>query len=159
MRFEHLLRYDAAPEDVYAMLSEPEFRERVCRAQQATECSVDVQQGGAAMTVRVDQKRPADDIPGFARKFVGDHIHIRQEEDWTSPRDADLEVGIPGKPGHLRGTLTLRPDGEGTVETVSGEVKVNIPLVGGKLEGLIVELLEHALKSEKRVGREWLGGR
>jgi hypothetical protein len=112
-----------------------------------------------AMSVRVDQKRPAEGIPSFARKFVGDTIAISQREDWSSATDATLDVTIPGKPGHLKGTVTLRPDGQGTVETISGELKVGIPLVGGKIEVLVAELFEHALQTEQRIGTVWLAER
>lgn len=159
MRFEHTLRYDATPEQVFAMLGDARFREQVCQAQHATECTVDVDGAGETMAVVVEQERPAEGIPSFAQKFVGDTIRISQRERWDSPTDASLDVAIPGKPGHLKGTLTLRADGAGTVETVSGELKVNIPLVGGKLEKLVAELLEQALVSEQRVGRSWLAGR
>lgn len=156
MRFEHRLRYDAAPEEVYAMLTAAAFRERVGGAQQVTSCSVSVDEVGDATSVTVDQRRPADGIPGFAKKFVGDEIHIVQREQWTGAADAALDVTIPGKPGHLKGSITLRPDGAGTVETVSGDLKVNIPLVGGKIESLVGELLGQALKTEQRVGTAWL---
>jgi hypothetical protein len=164
IKIEHTLRYDAPPAQVFAMLSDASFREEVCRAQHATQCDVtiDERSEGTAtgtavgMTVVVDQQRPSDGIPAFAQKFVGDTIHIRQHEEWRDGDGADLEVTIPGKPGRLDGTITLRPDGDGTVETVSGELKVSIPLVGGKVEVLIAELLEHALQSEERVGRTWL---
>jgi hypothetical protein len=156
MRFEHTLRYDAPPAAVFAMLGEAVFREEVCEEQHTTEATATVDGVDDTMSVLVDQKRPADGIPSFAKKFVGDTIHIQQREEWSSATDAALEVSIPGKPGHLKGTITLRPDGEGTVETVSGEIKVHIPLVGGKIEGLIGELLEHALRAEQRVGTAWL---
>ena len=156
MRFEHTLRYDAPPEAVFAMLGEAVFREQVCEAQHTTEATAEVDGMDDTMTVTVDQRRPADGIPSFARKFVGDTIHIRQHEEWHSATDASLEVSVPAKPGHLKGSITLRPDGDGTVETVSGEIKVHIPLVGGKLEGLIAELLDHALRAEQRIGRIWL---
>jgi hypothetical protein len=156
MRFEHTLRYDASPEEVFAMLGEARFREQVCEAQHVTECTAEVDGVDHTMSVMVDQKRPSEGIPSFAKKFVGDTIHIRQREEWSSATDATLDVAIPGKPGHLKGTITLRPDGEGTVETVAGELKVGIPIVGGKIEVLIGELLEHALQTEERVGKAWL---
>jgi len=159
MRFEHTLRYDASPDEVFAMLGDAVFREQVCEAQHTTEATATVDGVDDTMTVTVDQRRPADGIPSFAKKFVGDSIHIRQHEEWSSATDAKLEVSIPGKPGHLKGTITLRPDGDGTVETVSGEIRVHIPIVGGKIEGLIAELLEHALKAEQRVGTAWLAER
>lgn len=158
MRFQHELRYDASPDEVYAMLSQAAFREQVCEAQHVTECTVEIDDADGSMSVRVDQHRPSDGIPGFAKKFVGDEIHIVQNEEWSGSADATLDVGIPGKPGHLKGTVTLRPDGDGTVETVAGELKVAIPMVGGKIEKLIAELLVDALKVERRVGVSWLKG-
>jgi hypothetical protein len=159
MRFEHVLRYDAPPDAVFAMLGEAVFREQVCEAQHTTEATATIDGVDDTMSVTVDQRRPADGIPQFARKFVGDTIHIRQHEEWHSATDATLEVTVPGKPGHLKGTITLRPDGAGTVETVSGDIRVHIPLVGGKLEGLIAQLFDHALRAEQRVGTAWLADR
>lgn len=159
MRFEHTLRYDASPAEVFAMLGEAVFRERVCEAQHATEATATVDGVDDTMSVAVDQKRPSEGIPSFAKKFVGDTIHIVQREEWSSATDATLDVTIPGRPGHLKGTITLRPDGNGTVETVSGDLRVAIPLVGGKIEVLVGELLEHALQTEHRVGTAWLAER
>jgi hypothetical protein len=159
MRFEHILRYDAPPDAVFAMLGEAVFREKVCEAQHTTEATATVDGLDDTMKVTVDQRRPAEGIPSFARKFVGESIHIRQHEEWHSATDASLDVSVPGKPGHLKGTITLRPDGDGTVETVAGEIRVHIPIVGGKLEGLIAELLEHALDTEQRIGIDWLARR
>lgn len=159
MRFEHTLRYDAPPRAVFEMLGEAVFRERVCEAQHTTEATAKVDGMDDTMTVVVDQHRPADGIPSFAKKFVGDSIHIRQREEWHSATDATLDVSVPGKPGHLKGTITLRPDGEGTVETVSGDIRVHVPLVGGKLEGLIAQLLDNALRAEQKVGTAWLAKR
>ena len=110
------------------------------------------------MNVLIDQTLPADGIPAFATKIVGDKIQVVQKETWTSPTRAALEVTIPGKPGHLRGTITLAENGGTTVETVSGDIKVSIPLVGGKLEALIGDLLASALRTEGKVGTNWLAG-
>jgi Protein of unknown function (DUF2505) len=156
VRFEHTLRYDAPPKAVFGMLGEAVFREQVCEAQHTTEATATVDGMDDTMTVTVDQHRPAEGIPSFARKFVGESIHIRQHEEWHSATDAALEVSVPGKPGHLKGTITLRPDGDGTVETVAGEIRVHVPLVGGKLEAMIAELLKHALRAEQKVGTAWL---
>jgi uncharacterized protein YndB with AHSA1/START domain len=156
MRFEHQMRYDAPPTEVYEMLTQKSFREAVCQAQHVTDCTVEVAGGEGSLRVRVDQRRPAAGLPGFAKKLVGDEIHIVQEEEWSSPAEGKLDVGIPGKPGHLTGTVTLRPDGDGTLETVTGDLKVNIPLVGGKIETLVADLLTEALQAEQRVGTTWL---
>jgi hypothetical protein len=56
----------------------------------------------------------------------------------------------------MAGTAHLTEDPDGTTETVNLTVKVNIPLVGGKIEGLIADLLSKALRAEHRTGVEWL---
>ena len=158
MKFNHEIRYSAAADDVYAMLGEQAFREQVCEATGTLQHTVQITPSEGGMNVLIDQTLPADGIPAFATKIVGDKIQVVQKETWTSPTRAALEVTIPGKPGHLRGTITLAENGGTTVETVSGDIKVSIPLVGGKLEALIGDLLASALRTEGKVGTNWLAG-
>jgi hypothetical protein len=158
MKFSHQMRYDAPPADVAAMLADPAFREKVCVAMHSVRHDVDIDGSGSGMTVVVDQTQPAEGIPSFAKKFVGDQIQITQRETWRDASSATLVVAIPGKPGEFNGGIDLTGDANGTVETVGGDIKVKIPLLGGRLEGLIGDLLEQALKSEHRVGRAWLAG-
>jgi uncharacterized protein YndB with AHSA1/START domain len=159
MRFHHEQWYDAPPERVYAMLTDPAFRERVCRVQQARDCTVSVvAAAGAGLTVTIDQTRPSEGIPGFARKIVGDEIQVVQHESWSGSTHAVLAVTIPGRPGELNGTVTLAASGTGTVQTVDGELKVSVPLLGAKLEELVSGLLAEALGTEQQTGRGWLAG-
>lgn len=141
------------------MLADPEFRDRVAETGGGFEREVRIEPERSGMSVLVDQKQRERSLPSIAQKIVGDTIHVVQHEQWTDDANAQLEVTIPGKPGSMRGTITLRPDGDGTVETVAAEIKVHVPLVAGKLEKLIATLLESALSNEHRVGEEWLLGR
>ena len=157
-RLEHALTYDAPPDAVAAMLADPAFREEDCDGQGVLRRTVTVDGDAASgsMDVTIDQVQAADGIPSFAKKFVGDEINIVQEETWTSPTQGDITVTIPGKPGQMSGTVRLAESGGTTTETVSLDIKVGIPLVGGKIEGLISDLLLKALKAENRVGRDYL---
>jgi hypothetical protein len=116
--------------------------------------SIDSDDNG--MEVTIDQVQAAQGIPSFAKKFVGDEINIVQQESWSSATEGDITVTIPGKPGEMKGTARLAESGGVTTETVDLTVKVNIPLVGGKIEGLIADLLLKALKAENKVGRDYL---
>ncbi len=158
-RITHDLTYDAPLADVAAMLADPAFREAVCDYQRVLRSSVEIEPDGAGFRARIDQVQAAQGIPSFAKKFVGDEIEIVQTERWTSADRGDITVEIPGKPGDMKGTARLRESGGTTTETVDLTVKVGIPLVGGKLEGLIGDLLLKALKAENVVGRTWLAER
>lgn len=153
----HDLRYDGATlAQVRAMLADPKFREEVCVSQHYDRYRVDLDSAGDRMTVTIDQYRPAEGVPPFAKKFVGSDVHIVQHEEWPSATDATLEVSIPGKPGEIRGTIGLVETGDGVTETVQVDIRVAIPLLGGRIEGLIADLLRDALEAESRVGRKWL---
>jgi Protein of unknown function (DUF2505) len=154
------LRYDGATiEQVHEMLATPAFREAVCDAIGVLRHTVQVERNDPAMTVTIDQVQRAQGIPGFAKKFVGDEINIVQAEDWSAPEKGNIHVTIPGKPGEMTGTALLTEDPDGTTETVNMTVKVNIPLVSGKIEGLIADLLGKALRAEHSVGVKWLADR
>ncbi|GAB3255404.1 DUF2505 domain-containing protein [Nocardioides dilutus] len=155
-RFSHDLTYDAPMADVDAMLMDPDFRTRACQAQGAIRQTVSIGEDSDGVTVVVDQVQNADGIPGFARKFVGDEINLVQTETWHDAENARVEVVIPGKPGEMTGTINLSESGGVTTERVEMEIKVNIPLVGGKIENLIADLLRKALKSENAEGRDYL---
>ena len=156
-RINHEMRYDGAtPEQVHAMLADPKFREAVCEFTGFHQHAVTITPQGEAMTVLIDQHRPATEVPSFARKLVGEEINVLQEESWTSPTAASLSVTIPGKPGQMKGSIELKGDAGGTTEVVAVEVKVNVPLIGGKLEGFVGDMLMKALRAETKVGREYL---
>ena len=146
------LTYDAPAEAVAAMLDDPAFRESVLERQRVLRGSVDID--GDIATI--EQVRSADSIPSFARSFVGDEIVIVQRETWTSPTAADVELSIPGKPGEAVGTVVLTESGGTTTESVDLAVTVKIPLVGGKIETMIVDMVGAALDKEHEVGVEWL---
>jgi Protein of unknown function (DUF2505) len=158
MRIRHELRYDAPRSEVYAMLSDPTFREEVCAALHVVRQDISVVPTAAGMDVRLDMVQRTQGIPSFARKVVGEETRVVQSESWESEEGADLEVQIPGKPGGIHGRITLAEEGAGTVESFDGEAVIQVPLVGGKLEGLIERLFTAGMDAEQGVGARWLAG-
>lgn len=155
-RIRHALTYDAPLAAVAAMLADPTFREEVCEATGMVRHKVSVSGSGPGMHVEIDQVQSSAGVPSFAKKLVGDEINIVQAEDWTAIDAADVTVSIPGKPGEMSGTITLSESGGTTTEVIALDIRVGIPLVGGKLEQYVGDLLVAALKVENRVGRDYL---
>lgn len=158
-KISHDLVYPGASvEDVFAMATDPAFRERVADHQGVVRREVKVAGDLPARTVEVEFAHGTDRVPGFARKFVGDEIPIVQVETWTATDAATIEVRIPGKPGDMKGSARIAQRGADVVETVDLAVQVKIPLVGGKIEDLIADLMVKAFKAENKVGLRWLAG-
>lgn len=154
-QLKHDMVYEAPQEQVLAMLADPAFREEVCDYQRVLRKTVTVERTASGMDVVIDQFQSVQGLPSFATKLVGDEVNIIQRETWTGGR-GDIEVTIPGKPGDMKGTAVLTESGGTTTEKVDMTIKVGIPLVGGKIEGLIADLLLKALKAENKVGRDYL---
>lgn len=154
--------YDASPDDVFEMLCDKAFREEVCRGIGSIRYEVSVSRDGDTATIRNDRVMKAD-LPDVAKKVVGDTIEMVQTEEW-GPRESDgartgeFRVEIPGKPGAIKGTVSLSPTRTGTREVVAGEVKVSIPFVGKRLEAEVERGLKSALQVEGRIGARWLAG-
>jgi Protein of unknown function (DUF2505) len=157
-RLTYDLTYDAPLTDVGEMLMEPAFREQVCDAIGCVRKEVTIGPDGGRQKVVVDMVQATQGIPGFAKKFVGDEINIVQAETWSDVENGTVEVTIPGKPGHMSGTIRVRESGGTTTETVDMQIKVSIPLVSGKIEALIADMLRKSLKAENAVGRRYLAG-
>jgi hypothetical protein len=140
------------------MLADPAFRSAVATYQTALRSDTTVTPSGDGRKIRYSYAHGTERVPGFARKLVGDEIPIVQEETWSAGGDATILVTIPGKPGDMKGTASLVQRGEDVVEYVDLTVKVNIPLLGGKIEDLIAGLLLKAFRAENKVGVKWLAG-
>jgi hypothetical protein len=157
MKFTHSVRYDASLADVYAMLTDPAFRDKATWSQGAESVETTVTDG----TVRLELVQPNNDVPAFARKFAGDKVKVVQSEKWSDGSVAEFSLTMPGKPGSIRGTRRLvadGPDGSATLDTFDGEATVRIPLIGGKIEGLLKDKLVEGWNGESVLGRAWLNG-
>jgi uncharacterized protein YndB with AHSA1/START domain len=156
MEFRTELSYDASPDEVFAMLSDPAFREQVAEAQDVVSVSVTLTPQEEGFSLVNDQVQNTKDLPAIAKKIAGDTTRAVIEEEWGSRTAGSISITTPGKPTSATGTIRLAPDGDGTVEIVELDVKVKVPLVGGKLEKLMTDNIEAGFQVEHTVGRAWL---
>jgi uncharacterized protein YndB with AHSA1/START domain len=158
MKFRHALTYDAPPDQVFAMLADPAFREKVCAAQEVVSSDITLTPSGDGFTLVMDQVQNTAGLPAIAKKIAGDTTAVTLKETWRDASGGSLEIVTPGKPTGASGTITLAAAGTGTTETVELEVKVKVPLIGGKLESLMADNIRDGMDVEHTVGAAWLAG-
>jgi hypothetical protein len=151
---------EATVEQSFAAHVERSVREQACRESGAVSWDISIERTGDGARVQVDRVMKPD-LPDMVRSFVGESIKVRQIETWGGPdqsgtRRADVQVIIVGQPASMKGTAMLTPAGSGSVETVEGEVTVNVPFLGKKFEPDLVKVIAAALKIEQRAGIEWV---
>ena len=155
--------YDATPEEVFAIVTDTTFREQACEKTKALSYDVQVSESGGDTVVRVKREMPADDVPDIAKKFVGPTLTVVQTETWhpakpDGSRDADVSGEIANTPVTLKGTATIRSDGAQAVQAIDLDVKVNVPLIGRKMEPFVVDAIRSGLAKEHDLGRDWADG-
>ena len=158
MKFRQEITYDAPPAEVFAMLSDPAFREACCAAQGVISADVELEPSGSGFSLTIDQLQKTDDLPAFARTFAGDSTRAIQYEVWEDSTGGTLRIEAPGKPSEVTGTITLRPEGSGSREIIELELKIKVPLIGGKLEKLLAQKVTDGVESDHAVGVAWLAG-
>jgi hypothetical protein len=156
--------YPASPDLVFDMLVDRSFQERVCEATGALRYEVQVEQDAGAATITTRRELPTDQVPDYARRFIGSTLEVVRVDHWDAPdadgnRDGTVTVEIKGAPIRLTGSLSLREDNTGgTTELISGDLKASIPLLGGKMEKAAEPALMSAIRKEEQVGLQQLGG-
>lgn len=158
MKFRHVLTYDATPAEVFAMLSDPAFREKVCAAQEVVKHDIRLTPSGQGFDLEMDQTQNTTGLPAIAKKIAGDTTEVVLKESWRDATGGTLEIIAPGKPTSASGTITLARTGTGTNEIVELEIKVKVPLIGGKLEALMAEQVKSGMDTEQTVAAAWLAG-
>jgi uncharacterized protein YndB with AHSA1/START domain len=148
------LTYDAPLEAVTAMLADPTFREQVCDAQKAT--SRTATSTGIPGQVDVVMTQATEGAPGFAQKLVGTEVKVERHETWTSPTAATLSIDAGFGGARITGTFALSEAGGRTTQAVRLSIEVRLPLVGGKLESLVSDLMSKAFAKEHKVGQKYL---
>lgn len=141
-------------ESVYALVTDQKFREQAVATVGGTDIEVTIEPAGDGHTVTVIQTQPAT-VPDFIKKFVGDSVTVKQTETWggsdDGARSADIRFTVIGQPVDMRGRAVL--SGEGDVSfVVEGDLKVNVPFLGRKIEPEIAKIVSASLRSDVEQG-------
>lgn len=148
------LVFPADPETVFGLMTNREFLAEV--AQEA---------GASDLVIRIVGLSTVSErtlrAPESTQKFTGPTLRIVEERAWSVPgpdgnRTATLNLTVPGQPMAMPGTVTLSRQGDSTRVDVRGTLKVNIPLVGKKIEKIAAPAVEEGIRAEERVARRWL---
>ena len=96
-------------------------------------------------------------LPDFARRFMPERQQIEQTVDWDLVKKTGrLGVDAKGSPAKLDAVMRLSAVAGGCMNTISWTVSVSVPLLGGKLEKLLIEGLRHKARRDQEVTEQLL---
>ncbi|GAE79922.1 hypothetical protein JCM18920_1543 [Cutibacterium acnes JCM 18920] len=124
--------FDATPDQVVAMMTDPAWWQDVHRRAGGTTSNAVV----TGDSLSLDVAMPA---PSQITKFVGSTLTAKQTLSWqpagpNGSREGSLQIVPQGMPAKADGHASVRPDATGTEVIYTGKFTVSVPLVGKKLE-------------------------
>jgi hypothetical protein len=153
----------AEPAGVFGMMTKEEFQ-RGYAAAGAVEFDVDVHHGDGVTTTRVSRTLPTAKMPAVARRFVGPTIDLVEIVAWSmmSPEtwhgDAAVDIMVSGRDARFRGRAAIEPGQPGTRYSLTGDVVIKVPLVGGTVEKLAADALLKAVNAQLLAAAEHAAG-
>ncbi len=110
---------------------------------------------------RLRQGLSESDLPPVVSKVMNGDLAIERTETLRRAEQGrytgDVDVKIANAPASAAGTMALSDDGDGSLFEVHAEVKVNVPLFGGKIEEIVAEQVRRLLEAETAFTVQWLG--
>ncbi len=160
MKTEVIHTYAGNTDKTFKMLADPEGHVKKHEAAGCKNIVVDsceVVDGGVVIKLTRDAPSTA---PAFARKFVGEYNTMMSEDIWymsdTPTKKGTFHVDTKGAPVVISGIMDLRPTkGGGSEVVINLDLKVKVPLIGGKIEKVLMKDIIAALDSDEAFFQEY----
>jgi len=141
MQFSYKQTFPKDAATVLKMFCDPAYHKALQEALGATGYrQVEHSDDGTRFMIKISYEvKSSAPLPGFAKKVLGETTAVTQTERWDrSTRKGEVIVEPKGLPGKIRCATSLAESGGSAIKTFDWDVSVKIPLVGGKLEELVV---------------------
>jgi len=156
MHVEH--DYPVPPVELRAALTDPGFLAELGKKFGGVG-DAEIEAGDSAITVVSRRQLPLEYVPSPARPFVGDGV-VTQTDLWSlesdDPVDGSWSALLDGAPAKMGGAYTVASTDTGCRYIVTAQVKVNIPLLGGRVESEIRRYLTSLVAKQMEFTGTWL---
>lgn len=154
MKLAFQQEFPASPERVVELLANEEFIDDVAQHAGAVGHETRI----LADRTELDMEVPT---PTNVQSVIGKTVKLSLTMQFSGPRSdgsypGNVDVRVPGMPVEASAIGLLSPEGEKTIGTYDGELKVKIPLVGKKVEAQIEPFVVSAFRGIERRATVWL---
>ncbi|MES2919337.1 MAG: DUF2505 domain-containing protein [Pseudomonadota bacterium] len=154
MKYQDRIGYPITAAQLLPFFADPDFLVRKYVAQGATDVRVlQAEVTASRSTITVSRAVPVEvPIPSFARALVASHITLVQTDSWDfATGRGRLEIEFKGMPVRVGCDMTLQDQAGGAVEELAFDIRVSVPLLGGKLEELLARDLRLKFQRDTEV--------
>ena len=150
-------RYQHTPAEIMAMLQNIDYLTEKYNALGDIQFDVVEQTAGDGSYVLTVDREVEANLPDFVKKFKETNA-MSQTENWTADGDSwSATMTIDASPAKISGKQVIKPVGDGESDwTTELEIKVGVPLVGGKIEKAVAEESMKQFGLEYQFNQQWL---
>ena len=158
-KYEERQAFDQPPETVMKMFTDRAYFERKYAASGGWDIQV-LEHELTAARFRIKcsyQRKPDADVPAVARKFIGESVHVTQEDVWDlKARTGRLTVELRGAPVRMSAEMKLVAEAGGCANVLSWTLNCPVPLVGGKMEQVLAKEMREKAAADLAISRRLL---
>ncbi len=161
MKFSYTQKYSKDKNSMLTMLCDPAYHKGLQDALGSWDFKqLELEDDGTQFRIKYSYTLKSDvPLPGFAKKVLGENTHAVQTETWNrASGKGTVDVQPKGLPGTVHCDLTIAEDGSGCTKKFDWDVNIKIPLVGGKLEKLIVDDIKSKDPKDAAISAKLLEG-
>jgi hypothetical protein len=139
-QYEERQSFDQPREKVLRMFSDRVYFERKYAASGGWDIKVlEHELDGKRFRIKCSYSRKPDaDVPGFARKFIGDSVQVTQEDVWDlETASGRLAIEIRNAPIRMSAAMRVEKEKGGCVNVLQWTLNCPVPLIGSKLEQML----------------------
>lgn len=159
MKMDIRHRFDCTPDEFWQMYWDDAFAEQLNEGSSVQRELVEERIEGDLLVRRI-KFTPQQELPSAAASILGaTRLEYEQENRYDQVAKILQWRVIPTiLPGKLcaSGTVEVHPAGSGCEQVVAGEIKVQVPLIGGRIEKAVVAEVEKSWNRTAEVCRGWL---
>lgn len=157
--FTNTDQYTATPAQMWAMLSDKSYTEAKYAELGAENLEWTNFEASEDAVMLSSVREVAANLPAAAKKIIGEKAVVTQIEKWTKSGDTftcEFDMTTKGAPGGTKGSMSIKPTGDGSAWSADFEIHVPIPFLGKKLEGIMYDETEGNFVKEKSFNDSWL---
>ncbi len=160
MNFSFVHEFDIDPQGFWDLFfSKPYEEELYKRLKMRSRTVLEFKDEGNQVR-RTQRMEPELAIPSWAASVIKDtgYTEYNVLDKATSKMSVRIEPALMKERFQMSCSFAVTPLGPGRCRReFSGEVKISVPLLGGKIEKLMIEQLREAYDTAAQVTREWIG--
>ena len=150
--------FNCSPKALYDMLCDNAFYDNLMKSLNVGKQLLSEEKLDNGMQYKIRLTNP-EEIPAIAKKFTGEHLVYVETRRWSSQNLGNtwvIEPEVSGVKVEAKGVTEIVAEGEGCIRRTKGSVNVSLPLIGKKIEEMVLQSIQGTFKKNAEYCKQYI---